>query len=238
MIVEHVISLSLEPIQRLLSALVALGRIVGAPLGNLWLLDDRIGGRASDLASEAVHEHLGGTAVHGMNPMPSTDTAAVGARRHILGNLEVGIDRPNALMVNAENGQILGLDAVHVRSIRNRKGATLHVVNAGSVELRERVTWAGVFSLANISGSLGRSPPLGGSLVAGQLRDSGTTGGEFEELAGFRLVLQVSVEPPLFKSILLKRGHRPIIVGEILHGDIEPPHRRVIETNVGPGEGN
>ena len=47
-----------------------------------------------------------------------------------MGNLEVGIDRPNALMVDAENGQILGLDAVHVRSIRNRKGATLQVVNA------------------------------------------------------------------------------------------------------------
>jgi hypothetical protein len=119
LIVEHVITLGLEPIQRLLSALVAFGDITGAPFGNLWLLDGRIRGRASDLASEAVHEHLGRTAVHGMNPMPSTDTATLWARRHILGNLEGGVDGPNALMVDAENGQILGLDAVHVRSIRN-----------------------------------------------------------------------------------------------------------------------
>lgn len=119
LVVEHVVTLSLEPTQRLLSALVAFGRIAGAPLGNLWLLDGRIRGRASDLAPETVHVHLGGTAVYGMNPMPGTDTATVGARRHILRNLEVGIDRPNALVVDAENGQILGLDAVHVRSIRN-----------------------------------------------------------------------------------------------------------------------
>lgn len=104
------------------------------------------------------------------------------------------------------------------------------------MELRERVTRARVSSLTNISGSLGGSPPLGGSLVAGQLRDSGTTSGELEELAGLRLVIQVSVEPPLVKSILLEWSHRPVIIGEILHGDIEPPHRRVIETNVGPSK--
>ena len=61
------------------------------------------------------------------------------------------------------------------------------------MELRERVTWARIFPLTDISGSLGRSPPLGGPLVAGQLRGSGTTGGELEEFAGFRLEPQVSV---------------------------------------------
>lgn len=54
-----------------------------------------------------------------MDPMPSTDAAAVWAGRHILGNLEDGVYHPNALMVDAENGQILGLNAVHVRSVRD-----------------------------------------------------------------------------------------------------------------------
>ena len=62
--------------------------------------------------------------------MPSTDAAVFWAGRHILGDLEDGGDGPNALMVDAEDGQILGLDAVHVRSVGNGEGATLQVVDA------------------------------------------------------------------------------------------------------------
>ena len=62
--------------------------------------------------------------------MPSADAAIVGAGRHVLGNLELGIDGPNALVDDAENGQILGLEAVDVRSVRDRKGATLQVINS------------------------------------------------------------------------------------------------------------
>ena len=61
--------------------------------------------------------------------MPSADEAIIGAGRHILGNLELGIDGPNALVDDAENGQILGLGAVGVRSVRGGKGATLQVIN-------------------------------------------------------------------------------------------------------------
>ena len=71
---------------------------------------------------------LGRTAVHGMDPMPSTDTAVFGASRHVLWNLEGGADLPNALVVNTENGQILGLDAVHVRCVCNGEGTTLQVI--------------------------------------------------------------------------------------------------------------
>jgi hypothetical protein len=49
-----------------------------------------------------------------MDPMPSTDTSTFGARWHVLGDLEAGVDVPHTLVVDAENGQILGLDAVHV----------------------------------------------------------------------------------------------------------------------------
>ena len=37
-------------------------------------------------------------------------------------------------------------------------------------------------------------------------------------------------EPPLVESVLLKGGHRPVIVGKSLHGNIIPPHGRVIES--------
>ena len=47
---------------------------------------------------------LSRTAVHGMDPVPGTDTAALGARGHGLGNREGSVDPPNTFMVNAENG--------------------------------------------------------------------------------------------------------------------------------------
>ena len=65
-----------------------------------------------------------------MDPMPSTDTTAIGTGWHVRGNLELRADRPNTLMVDTENGQVLGLDAVHIRGVRNGEGTTLHVVNA------------------------------------------------------------------------------------------------------------
>jgi len=61
------------------------------------------------------------------------------------------------------------------------------------MELRERVTRARIVTLANISGSFGVSPPLGGSLVASQLGHGGTTGGELEEFTRGRRVVQMSV---------------------------------------------
>ena len=62
--------------------------------------------------------------------MPSADAAIVGAGRHVLGNLELGVDGPDALVDDAENGQILGLEAVDVRSVRDGKSATLQVINS------------------------------------------------------------------------------------------------------------
>ena len=130
-----------------MSALVALGKITRAPLGNHWPLNGGVGSRAGDLASEAVHVHCGAgerrpratlenlltlrrTAVHGMDPMPGTDTSALGAGRHVLGDIESSADFPNAFVVDAEDGQILGFDAVHVRSVRDGEGATLQIVGA------------------------------------------------------------------------------------------------------------
>ena len=140
----HVVALGLEPVQRLLSTLVALAKITSTPLGNLWFGNGGVGSRAGDLASEAVHVHcepderwscttlensltLRGAAVDGMDPMPCTDTATLGAGRHVLGNLEGSVDAPNTVVIDTEDRQILGLDAVHIGSVRDGEGTTLHV---------------------------------------------------------------------------------------------------------------
>ena len=65
-----------------------------------------------------------------MDPMPRTDAAAFGTSRHVLWNLEGGADFPNTLVVNTENGQILGLDAVHIGCVCNGEGTTLQVTLA------------------------------------------------------------------------------------------------------------
>lgn len=69
------------------------------------------------------------TTVHGMDPMPGTDTAAFGARRHISGDLEFGEDGPDTCVVNGENDQILRLYAVEIRFVRDGESATLQVID-------------------------------------------------------------------------------------------------------------
>jgi len=73
---------------------------------------------------------LGRTAVLGMDPVPSTDAAALGARRHVLGNIEVSVGIPNTRVVNGKNGQVLGLDAPYVRGVCNGEATTLQVIEA------------------------------------------------------------------------------------------------------------
>ena len=61
------------------------------------------------------------------------------------------------------------------------------------MELGCRVTWAWILSLANVGVSVGLGPELGGPLVASQLGNGGTTGGEVKELSIGRGIVQVSV---------------------------------------------
>jgi len=160
----HVVTLGLEPIQRLLSTLVALGKIPSAPEWMSTTLKVQAGrghyllgttgvamgvlevdpvtlhrkpfmntaSQMNDVSHTAPENSLtlGRAAVRGMDPMPRTDAAALWASRHVLWNLEGGADLPNTLMVNAENGQILGLDAVHVRGVCNGQGTALQVIMA------------------------------------------------------------------------------------------------------------
>ena len=70
------------------------------------------------------------SAILGMDPMPATDTAALGARRHVMGNREGSVDCPNTCVVNAEDGKILGFNGGLVRIVCNGEGTALHVIES------------------------------------------------------------------------------------------------------------
>ena len=61
------------------------------------------------------------------------------------------------------------------------------------MELGKGITRARIVSLANVGRSVGVSPPLGGASVASQLGHCATAGGELEEHAFFRGIVQVTV---------------------------------------------
>ena len=81
--------------------------------------------------SNAIPESLptlGGTAVCGMDPMPGTDATAIWAGRHVFGDLEASANFPDTFVIDTEDGQILRLEAVHVRSVCDGEATTLHVI--------------------------------------------------------------------------------------------------------------
>ena len=65
-----------------------------------------------------------------MDPMPGTNTTTIGARGHVLGDLEGSVDFPNTLVVDTKDGQILGLDAVYIGGVGNGESTSLQVIMA------------------------------------------------------------------------------------------------------------
>lgn len=86
-----------------------------------------------------------------MDPEPRAVAAALWARREA-GYVEGGVLVPNAGVVDGENGEVVGLDVVHVGLVRDSKRTALHVVDAGGVVGRSRGADAGrVTAVADIS---------------------------------------------------------------------------------------
>ena len=77
-------------------------------------------------------------------------------------------------------------------------------IHSNGTEKRRTRAWIPI--LSNIGGSLGRSPELGRSLVAGRLGRGDTTGWGLEEVAGTRGVLQVLV------SVLITESSGKLVV--------------------------
>ena len=88
-----------------------------------------------------------------MNPVERAVAAAVGARRE-LRDLELGVEPPDAGLVNGEDDEVVRLEVVDVGLVRDGERAALHVALARGVERRALCTGAGpVASVACITTS-------------------------------------------------------------------------------------
>jgi hypothetical protein len=84
---------------------------------------------------ERARRTLLGARVKVVDPEPGAVAAALGARRHRRGDLEVGAERPDGAVHDAEDGEVLGLDLGHVRLVRDGERRAREVVLARRVEL-------------------------------------------------------------------------------------------------------
>lgn len=170
-----------------------------------------------------------------MNPEPGTNTSFLRACGHGCRYGEVCEPVPNALVVDAEDSEILRLNLIDVALVCNRQRAPKEVVRAGRVVLfypRPRARVVGLVGVANVT-TLGRSEVRGRTLVACQLSRGGSTGGKFEEISVVGRVVKVSVEPPSLKYEIQERCYWAVIgvagITEVVEGslvgDIESPHR-------------
>ena len=71
-----------------------------------------------------------------MNPKEGTSAHVVRARGHLVWDTEIGVSIPNTGLVDAEHGEVLGLDLRGVTLVRNGQGAALDVAQPGRVEFR------------------------------------------------------------------------------------------------------
>ena len=76
-----------------------------------------------------------------MDPEPSAVASALGARGQI-GDLELGVEIPDAGLVDGEDSEVVGLQGVHVGLVSDGQRTALHVVFAGGVECSRLSPWA------------------------------------------------------------------------------------------------
>lgn len=89
-----------------------------------------------------------------MDPEPGANAAALRASGHVGGDIEACVDVPNALMVDAEDSEVLGLYRAHVGFVGNGQRATFQIVFTSSVEGRERRVGARIVALTNVGSSI------------------------------------------------------------------------------------
>ena len=69
---------------------------------------------------------------YGMDPEPGAVASALGARGQI-GDLELGVEIPDASLVDGEDSEVVGLQGVHVGLVSDSQRTALHVVFASGV---------------------------------------------------------------------------------------------------------
>ena len=117
-----------------------------------------------------------------MNPEPGTNTATFGTRWHPFRNLEVCKPMEDASLVYTENGEILGLNLVHVALVSDSERATLQVVWPISVVFCSRPSRTRVVPTTNIS-TFGRGEEGSCSLVTSDFGCGWFSGWQFEKIS-------------------------------------------------------
>lgn len=78
-----------------------------------------------------------------VDPEECADTLVIGARGHLLGNLEVVLQVPWAGVDDTEDDKVLGLDVVEVRLVSDTDGASGRVVDVVGMNSRCGLAGAG-----------------------------------------------------------------------------------------------
>ena len=173
-----------------------------------------------------------------VDPEPSAVTPILRTRRHPCGDLEVRKPRPHTRLVDAKDGEILGLDLRHVTLICDRERAAFQIVEPVGMHSRigERSV---VVSGARVVAFLEVKPAIFGlrgeercmRFVTCEFRGGSLAYGQFEEISRIGRIVEVSVEPPLVEGHVLKRRHGTVvIVGDVLTirvGPVEAVHAGV-----------
>ena len=124
---------------------------------SLALFGARVGlGAAHKRQRQAVHQHRRTlsdvhASAHRVDPEPGAGAPALGARGHRGGDGKVGVEGPDAGLVDAEDGKVCGLDFFRVRLVGDRERAAAEVVDARRVELGERLSRAGVVGVGEVA---------------------------------------------------------------------------------------
>lgn len=234
---EHVVALLLVPIQGLLRAVRAVGRvgwvakirIVTTTTGDLsrrqW------GGRHGTLhvALEAIHVHLLRARVCLVDPEPRARALAVWALGHLLRDGEARVQIPHARVVYAEYGEILWLDLRDVRLVRDAQRAAAEIVDAVGVEFRRGLAGARIVRVALVAlVATGAARPVGRRVfVAGYLEVNLASDRQLHNVLRVGRMVEMAVEPPL-----IERQVYEWLLGTVGIGDVEAPHARVPRASV------
>lgn len=143
LVLKHVVTLGLVPVHGLGGSDSAVGRVMLAVTGDAGLADGLSASLAGDLASETGHVHLLASAVGTVNPEPGADATTLGALLEASGDLVVVPEVPDGVMINGNNGEVLGLDGVDIGFVGDGDSGTGDVLAVVGVDNSGRLTRAG-----------------------------------------------------------------------------------------------
>jgi hypothetical protein len=232
----HVVAFSLKPVERCLGAIGTVSKRRSRAFFNLGVVstttprglafsnfDCRVCLATSDFAPEAIHVVLQSSSVSTGHPEESTDAALRRTGWHPAGNVEVGETGPYAGLVDAEDGEVFGLNIVNITLVRDSQTTACCVFLVFRMELDGRRARAGVVSVAYIT-TIRALEERSCTPRAAKLCGSWLPGRQIKEDALLWREAEVIVEPPLLKGEVTERRNGAIVVRKVSSLHIKTPH--------------